>query len=407
MSKIKIFNDPIYGFIMVPDGILMKLIDHPWFQRLRRIKQLGLSHFVYPGAVHTRFHHALGAFHLMTKALDILRFKGQDIRQEEYEAAQIAALLHDIGHGPFSHVLEHSLVPLDHEILTGWIMDALNREFDGRLDLAIEIFSGRYPRRFLCELVASQLDVDRMDYLNRDSFYSGVVEGTIGCDRILNMMDIADDRLVVEEKSALSIENYLGARRLMYWQVYMHKTSLIAEHMLQQLLIQVKQREGSGLDSGRLGYFMQWPGSFDPFANTGELLHHYQSIDDSDIEQLLKACRDASHPLIAFLANGLLSRKFLKIAIQEQPPDEETLRYYRDQTQLLLHFDPVETAQLISTNVLEFSGYSTQDDEVLIRTKTNAIRKLSEIVQLSHFTRHEMKYYLAYPKEIPPRYPEP
>ncbi|MGB3228401.1 MAG: HD domain-containing protein [Saprospiraceae bacterium] len=400
MSTIKIFNDPIYGFIQVPNGILIELIDHPWFQRLRRIKQLGLSHFVYPGAVHTRFHHALGAFHLMTKSLEILKLKGQIISQEEFEAAQIAALLHDIGHGPFSHVLEHSLVPVDHEVLTVLIMKELNLQFQGKLQLAIDIFQGFYSRPFFYQLVASQLDVDRMDYLNRDSFYSGVVEGTIGNDRILSMMDVADEQLIFEEKAALSIENYLAARRLMYWQVYMHKTSLVAEHMLQVLLVSCKTLKIDPVHTTGLSYFMQLPQSFNIDDNATELLKYYQKIDDTDIELLLKQCVDSNNEFVSYLSSCLLSRKFFKNILSNEHFDLDWIKELRTKTKHLFNLDIIDSKLLVSENELSFSAYELGDSEVKIRTKNNTVKRLSEIIAIDYFTRREVKYFLTIPKEL-------
>jgi len=400
-SPVKIINDPIYGFIMVPKGILTDLMDHPWFQRLRRIKQLGLSHFVYPGAVHTRFQHALGAFHLMTKSLETLKLKGYPINAEEFEAAQIAILLHDVGHGPFSHVLEHSLVPVDHENLTLLIMNDLNQEFNGALNLAIQIFQKKYHRQFLCQLVSSQLDVDRMDYLNRDSFFTGVVEGTIGYDRILNMMGIDHDRLVFEEKAVLSIESYLSARRLMYWQVYMHKTSLMAEHMLEVLLSMCKL-ETANLQSApeSLHYFL-----FGNLQNTAEkdpnsLLRAFQKIDDNDIEMLLKTCSRSKDHLISYLANCLLSRKFFKLIYNKLNFSQDVLQGYRKQTENTLAISQNDSSMLVQENYSEFQAYNLNEDEIMIQTKSYGIIKLSEAISLEHFTIKELKFFIGIPKEI-------
>lgn len=400
MSAIKIFNDPIYGFIKIPNGILMDLIDHPWFQRLRRIKQLGLSHFVYPGAVHTRFHHALGAFHLMTKSLEILRLKGQSISDDEFVAAQIAALLHDIGHGPFSHVLEHSLVPVEHEFLTLEIMKVLNIQFQGKLNLAISIFQGTYSRPFFNQLVASQLDVDRMDYLNRDSFYSGVEEAAIGNERILTMMDVVDGHLVFEEKAALSIENYLAARRLMYWQVYMHKTSLVAEQMLQILLTVCKKSKEMSIPSAGLTYFMNLPEAFDLNHNVLDLLEHYQLIDDTDIEILLKQCVGSKNNLISYLATCLLSRKFFKIKISNHHFDAAWVTTVQQKTNHLFKIEPSHSGLLISENEFSFSAYEMGSQEVKMRTKNNEIKNLSEIIDIGYFAKKEIKYFMLMPREL-------
>jgi uncharacterized protein len=258
MVKKKIFNDPVYGFINVPYGIIFDLVEHPYFQRLRRIKQVSLTHYVYPGALHTRFHHALGALHLMSQAIDVLRSKGAQITDEEADAVSIAILLHDIGHGPFSHTLEHTLINVSHETLSLLFMQKLNEEFGGTLDLAIRIFRDDYPKKFLHQLVSSQLDMDRMDYLTRDSFFTGVYEGVIGYDRIIKMLSVHDGELVVEEKGIYSIEKFLIARRLMYWQVYLHKTVLSAELMLIRTMRRAKELAHAGATlevSGNLAFF--------------------------------------------------------------------------------------------------------------------------------------------------------
>ncbi|HRG67541.1 MAG: HD domain-containing protein [Saprospiraceae bacterium] len=399
-NPVKIINDPIYGFIMVPKGILTDLMDHPWFQRLRRIKQLGLSHFVYPGAVHTRFQHALGAFHLITKSLEALKLKGYKITPEEMEAAQIAILLHDVGHGPFSHVLEHSLVPVDHENLTLLIMQDLNKEFNGALELAIQIFQKKYPKYFLSQLVSSQLDVDRMDYLNRDSFFTGVAEGTIGYDRILNMMGIDNERLVFEEKAVLSIESYLSARRLMYWQVYMHKTSLMAEHMLQVLLSLCKlEAEMVPLAPKGLHYFLYEKKQKGNLEDPASLLNAFKNIDDNDIEMLLKNCIHSADKLIAYLANCLLSRKFFKIIYNQSNFSNELITQYREQTETSLLISKTHSSKLVYENPLEFQAYNPFEDEIMIQTKSSGIIKLSEAITIDHFTKKELKYFLGIPKE--------
>ncbi len=398
MPGIKILNDPIYGFIMVPKGLILDLVDHPWFQRLRRIKQLGLGCYIYPGAVHSRFHHALGVFHLATQAIEILRQKSHPVTREEAEAVTIAALLHDVGHGPFSHVLEHSLVPLEHEKLTLWIMEALNEDLKGRLDLAIEIFKGNYHKSFLCKLVASQLDLDRMDYLNRDSFYSGVVEGTIGYHRLLTMMDVEEGKLVFEEKAGLSIENYLGARRLMYWQVYMHKTSVSAENMLQSLLARCKQLQLNRFASPALEYFIALDRHLDWKSQTEYLLNQFQKIDDTDVEMFLKCCQYADDPMVSFLAKGLIQREFFKVEVLDKAIDEESLlkRKHMCIEQLGWHVD--EANDLVQLNKIDFNAYEKGDQEIWIRTKKNEIVPASEILSLQHLSNVESRYYLCYPK---------
>lgn len=290
MQGVKIFNDPVYGFIDIPRGLLLDLIDHPWFQRLRRIKQTGMAALVYPGALHTRFHHALGALHLMQEAVAVLRRKGVPISEAEQEAVCAAILLHDIGHGPFSHALEHTLVDLHHEELSLMMMQKLNQQFGGALNLAIEIFTDMYPRRFLHQLVSGQLDMDRMDYLNRDSFYSGVTEGMIGYDRIIKMLYVVDDQLVVEEKGIYSIEKFLMARRFMYLQVYVHKTSLSAESMLIALLNRAKELSVAGQvlpASPWLSFFLANQSVSQSFTQD-EIIDQFVQLDDSDIVVAMK-----------------------------------------------------------------------------------------------------------------------
>src|SRR5690606_9659452 len=305
LNKKKIINDPVYGFIHIQSELIFDIISHPWFQRLRNIKQLGLTDLVYPGAVHTRFQHALGAMHLMGRVLDNLRFKGVEISQEEYEAAQLAVLLHDIGHGPFSHALEHSLLPgIKHESISYLMMSALNTEFDGALDLALRIFRNSYPRKFFSQLVSSQLDIDRLDYLNRYCFFSGVQEGHIGVDRIILMLSVHEDQLVVEEKGIYSIENFLNARRLMYWQVYLHKTTVAAERMLVNLIrrAQVLIRAGENIPaSDPLKTFLKATCNLESLKAHPQSLHAFGKLDDHDIMGAIKFWRHHPDKILAIL----------------------------------------------------------------------------------------------------------
>ena len=323
-NRQKIFNDPVYGFVSVPRGILLDLIDHPYFQRLRRIRQLGLTPYVYPGALHTRFHHALGALHLMQEAIETLRQKGTSITEEEAEAACIAILLHDIGHGPLSHALEHTLLELHHEEISSLFMQELNLEFEGRLTLAISIFRDTYDKKFLHQLVSGQLDMDRMDYLNRDSFFTGVSEGVIGYDRIIKMLAVHEGQLVVEEKGIYSIEKFLMARRLMYWQVYLHKTGVAAEKMLIHTLKRARflAMESRPLEAPRhLGWFLyKKPGeATDPL----ELLTHFARLDDNDITAAIKYWTESSDFTLAFLSKGLLDRKLFRLEWHNQAVSPE------------------------------------------------------------------------------------
>ena len=327
MKNKKILNDPVYGFVGIPHGIIFSLVEHPFFQRLRRIKQTSLTHFVYPGALHTRFHHAIGALHLMQQAIEVLRSKDVDITPEEAEGACIAILLHDIGHGPFSHTLEHTLFNgVTHEELSLLFMERLNEIFDGQLSLAIDIFRGNYPKQFLHQLISGQLDMDRMDYLNRDSFFTGVHEGVIGYDRIIKMLSVQNGELVVEEKGIYSIEKFLIARRLMYWQVYLHKTVLSAEQMLIVALLRAKAltRQGHQLPaSPPLAFFLQRePSRADFEQERDQLLGQFAQLDDFDIVSALKSWMFADDKLLAFLSSSIINRRLFRLEFSHTPFDK-------------------------------------------------------------------------------------
>ena len=401
MKKTKIFNDPIYGLVEIPNGLIFNLLEHPYFQRLRRIKQLGLTDYVYPGAIHTRFHHAIGAFHIMGKAIEVLRSKGNTISEEEKRGVQIAILLHDIGHGPFSHALEHTLSPLHHEELSLLIMESLNIEFDHQLDMAIDIFKGVYPKKFLHQLISGQLDMDRMDYLKRDSFFTGVHEGVIGHERIIQMMDVVDDKLVLEEKAIYSIEKFLIARRLMYWQVYLHKTVLAAEQMIIRLIrtAQTLVLKGEDLPCTRsLNYFLTRDKKED-FEDKVEMLSHYQNLDDYDIISAVKEWVNHKDPVLAFLSKSILYRKLFKIELGNEPIAEDKI--LKIQRKLEKVFD----SQLIRGNLI-FKGvesntpYSKSDEEIQILLKTGDVRPLSEISDYGLEDKIITKHYLCYPKNI-------
>jgi HD superfamily phosphohydrolase len=320
INKNKIFNDPVYGFITLPSDLIFDIIEHPWFQRLRRIRQLGLTHMVYPGALHTRFHHALGALHLMTEAIESIKSKGHEITKEEETGAHIAILLHDIGHGPFSHALENSIVTgISHETLSNLMMEELNKEFNGQLSIAIEIFKNTYKKKFLHQLVSSQLDMDRLDYLNRDSFYTGVMEGTIGSQRIIKMLNVFNDELVVDEKGLYSIEKFIISRRLMYWQVYLHKTVLSAENMLVNILKRAKELVQSGeqlFTTPALDYFLKNDINSENLKNKEEFLNVYSQLDDYDIYCTLKVWCGHSDTVLSKLCKGMINRKLYKISLQ-------------------------------------------------------------------------------------------
>lgn len=334
LNKKKIFNDPVYGFITLPGELMFDLVEHPYFQRLRRIKQLGLSEYVYPGALHTRFHHALGAMHLMGQAIQTLRNKGHLISDDECEAAQVAILLHDIGHGPFSHVLECCILEnVPHEAISLHLMHDLNRQFNGALSLAIRMFEGSYERPFFHQLISSQLDMDRMDYLNRDSFYTGVAEGTIGAERLIKLLDLVDDALVVEEKGILSVENFLNARRIMYWQVYLHKTSICVESMLVQVLRRARYLTGRGETLFALpdfAIFLHESVSLDEFRSQPRYLTAFTRLDDTDVWACLKAWRYHDDPVLSALCIMLLDRHLFKIVLATEPFSRAFVQQFDD-----------------------------------------------------------------------------
>ncbi|MBK8555740.1 MAG: HD domain-containing protein [Lewinellaceae bacterium] len=397
-QKRKIFNDPVYGFVTVPYGLLLQLIDHPYFQRLRRIRQVGLSHFVYPGALHTRFHHALGALHLMQEAIEVLRFKGADITEEEAEAACVAILLHDIGHGPYSHALEHTLIDLHHEDLSLLFMQELNQQMEGKLELAIRIFSDQYPKQFLHQLVSGQLDMDRMDYLNRDSFFTGVSEGVIGYDRIIKMLAVHDGELVVEEKGIYSIEKFLLARRLMYWQVYLHKTCVAAEQMLIHVLKRATQlaRSGVALECPRdLSWFLH--GGAAHVDDVSVVLQHFARLDDSDIAAALKAWVYSDDFLLSYLSSALLDRRLFRLEWLTMPATEA---YQKEICEKLSpHFSPdVDISSLVFGGKESNRPYDEAKDQIKILFKNGNVLPIEKCSDVPLFTQLVTKYYLCYPK---------
>ena len=407
MNKKKIFNDPVYGFITVPSELLFDIIEHPYFQRLRRIKQLGLTDFVYPGALHTRFHHAVGAMHLMDNALQTLSSKNNQISDKEYEASLIAILLHDIGHGPFSHALETTIFQnVSHEQLSVHIMHQLNDVFDGRLSLAIQIFSNQYPRRFFHQLVSSQLDVDRLDYLNRDSFYTGVLEGKIGADRIIKMLNVADDRLVVEEKAIYSIENCLVSRRLMYWQVYLHKTVLSAEHMLIKMVQRARFLQQSGVDipaSPSLKFFLAENISLADFEAENTILQKFTSLDDYDIWHGVKSW--CAHPdkILSMLATSLLERKLFKILISNRPFEEDILLGISELVMEKFNINEFEVPYLMISGKISNNAYEAHGRSIDMLTKLGHIvdvANASDLPNIHALSTTVEKYYVCYPKEI-------
>jgi uncharacterized protein len=395
--KGKIVNDPIYGFIRLQHPLVMEVISHPWYQRLRRIHQMALASMVYPGAVHTRLHHSLGAYHLMGVALNELRRKGVDITDEEFTAAQIAILLHDIGHGPYSHALEGLLLPgISHESLSLQMMQALNRQMNGSLDIAIAIFVGNYPKHFLHQLVSGQLDVDRMDYLTRDSFFTGVSEGVIGYDRILTMLTVHDGRLMVEEKAIYSIEKFLMARRLMYWQAYLHKTVLVAEQMLVRIIR--RAREIKAETAPNLSAFLHYDQTVSlPDDN---LLHRFAQLDDIDIMMAIKNWRNHGDTVLNLLCGWLLDRNLLKTKIQDTPIEEAVFSGKWQEIQKITGWTDEETAYFVFTGKAENTMYKTDDEHIEILFKNGEILDISEVN--TSLIRQKMaatvgKFYICYP----------
>ena len=363
-NKNKILNDPVYGFITIQHELTFDLMDHPFVQRLRRISQLGLSHLVYPGAVHNRFHHAIGALHLMQEAIAVLRAKGTDISDQEGEAVCAAILLHDIGHGPFSHALEHSIVKgVRHEDISALIMSRLNEELNGALDTAIAIFNDHHPKRFLHQLVSSQLDMDRMDYLARDSFYSGVAEGKIGSERIIKMLAVKDDRLVVEEKGIYSIEKFLMARRLMYWQVYLHRTVLCAEFMLMRVLKRAKALALSGADvftTPALSIFINESLDRAKFIADPEILNRFCELDDSDITCALKVWQHHDDPILSELSKRIVHRNLFQIELRSQPFSNNEVETTIQDVGKGLGISQEDAAQFVINDTIHNSLYSEE-----------------------------------------------
>jgi len=380
--KGKIINDPVYGFIRFPETEILQLMDHKWFQRLRNIRQMGPAHLVYPGAVHTRFHHSLGAVHLMGKALDELKAKGINITEKECLAARIAILLHDIGHGPFSHALEHTLVHgISHEHISALIMNVLNIEFNGMLDGAVRIFDQSYEKPYLHQLVSSQLDVDRMDYLNRDSFYTGVSEGVIGYDRILQMLTVIDGQLMVEEKGVHSVEKFIIARRLMYWQVYLHKTVLGAETLLINILKRAKELAKKGTDlyaSPALKHFLYNDIDLQEFESDPQHLERYCMLDDIDIMASIKEWCNNSDRILSMLCRMMQYRKLYKV-ILTSGSIEEVAGQKRALLMKELNLGPEEIEYFVTTGVTSKDTYNINDERIQIAMKDGTVKDISEI----------------------------
>jgi HD superfamily phosphohydrolase len=405
-NKRKIINDPLYGFINLPSPFHYDLIDHPWFQRLRRIRQLGMTFYVYPSANHTRFQHTLGAAHLMNMALDVIARKDYPVSPSERDAAIAAILLHDIGHGPFSHALENSIVQkVGHERLSVLFMEKLNREYGGELDLTLRIFQDEYSRSFLHQLVSSQLDMDRLDYLNRDSFFTGVTEGVVGSERIIKMLKVVDDQLVVERKGIYSVERYLISRRLMYWQVYLHKTVMAAEQMLVKTLSRARELAFNGTElftTPALREFL-YPGplSESPLRDPDRLLESFAGLDDTDVFASVKVWAAHSDRLLSFLAGGLLNRSLFGIRIRKTPWDEEIIRDLRKQVVDRMGFSEAEAAYLVFSDIITNNTYAENDDQIYLYENSGHLVTLpdaSDIINIPMLGQSDQKYYLCFPK---------
>ena len=415
METAKIINDPVFGFIRVPRGLMLDIVRHPAFYRLSRIKQLGGANIVYPGAQHTRFQHSLGAFHLMGKAIQSLQQKGHFIFDSEAEAVQAAILLHDIGHGPFSHVLEHTLISgVSHEDISLMVMEQMNEEFRGQLSLAIKIFKDEYPKRFLHQLISSQLDMDRLDYLKRDAFFTGVNEANIGSSRIIDMLDMVDDQLVVDKKGSYSIENYLVSRRLMYWQVYLHKTSVAAEHVMINALLRAKQlahEELSTLNakhstlnvqlfaSPALRFFLYNDIDRKTFFQNPDCLRHYLTLDDNDIWSAMKVWCEHPDPILSMLSRDFINRNIFKIEISDQPVSDERKQEKLQELSQRYGISLADANYLIANIEVGKDMYSLDDDQIEIRFNdgsTHNLTEASDMLSPSLASKKVRKHYFCY-----------
>ncbi len=415
METAKIINDPVFGFIRVPRGLMLDIVRHPAFYRLSRIKQLGGANIVYPGAQHTRFQHSLGAFHLMGKAIQSLQQKGHFIFDSEAEAVQAAILLHDIGHGPFSHVLEHTLISgVSHEDISLMVMEQMNEEFRGQLSLAIKIFKDEYPKRFLHQLISSQLDMDRLDYLKRDAFFTGVNEANIGSSRIIDMLDMVDDQLVVDKKGIYSIENYLVSRRLMYWQVYLHKTSVAAEHVMINALLRAKQiahEELSTLNakhstlnvqlfaSPALRFFLYNDIDRKTFFQNPDCLRHYLTLDDNDIWSAMKVWCEHPDPILSMLSRDFINRNIFKIEISDQPVSDERKQEKLQELSQRYGISLADANYLIANIEVGKDMYSLDDDQIEIRFNdgsTHNLTEASDMLSPSLASKKVRKHYFCY-----------
>ena len=395
----------MYGFISLQGGIILNLIEHPYFQRLRRISQLGLTSLVYPGALHTRFHHAIGAMHLMQKAINVLRSKGHEISNKEAEGAKIAILLHDIGHGPYSHSLEHSIVNnISHEELSLFYMHKLNNEFNGKLDLAIQIFKDEYSKSYLHQLVSSQLDMDRMDYLNRDSFYSGVQEGVVGAERIINMLDVVNDKLVVESKGIYSVEKFLIARRLMYWQVYFHKTVVSAEQMLIKVLQRAKELSQNNIDlfgTSSLQHLLNNNFTIEDFKSNPKVFEAFTELDDYDIMASIKEWQNHSDNILASLSNNIVKRELFKVTLLDEPMDDLSISRIKKNIMNAYNLDATNVNYFFLEGEITNNAYKLNDSDINILFKDNLIKDLmgaADKSTISALCKTVKKYFYCHPK---------
>ncbi len=406
IPKRKIINDPVYGFVTIRHPFILQLIDHPWFQRLRRVAQMGLSHLVYPGALHNRFQHAIGAMHLMQNAIDEIRLRNHEITEEEEVSLLAAILLHDIGHGPFSHALEFILAKdVHHEDISSVMMEKLNEDFDGKLSMAIEIFNNRYHKKFLHELVSSQLDMDRLDYLARDSFFSGVVEGQVGSERILKMLDVVNDQLVVEEKGIYSIEKFIVARRFMYWQVYLHKTVLSAEFMLISVMKRARQLALQGVDlfcSPSLRYFLYNEISQKEFTQGGEALYHYAQLDDFDITLSMKVWQTHSDKVLSTLASKIIQRDLFKIELRKEKFAGDYVSQIRTRVATYFSITEEDAQYFVLSESVDNKAYNSTSDTIKILMKTGEVldaAQVSDQLNLAAISGSVEKYFVAYPED--------
>lgn len=402
-KKRKIINDPVFGFVNISDDFIYKLIRHPYIQRLNRIRQLGLAFYVYPGAQHTRFHHTIGAMYLMDVALNNLRIKGHVISNDEYRGALAAILLHDIGHTPFSHVLEHSLIGnIHHEEISLLMAEEINKEMNGELDTAIKIFTNQYHKKFLHQLVSGQLDVDRLDYLQRDSFFTGVSEGSIGAARIMKMLDVVDDKLVVESKGIYSIENFLMSRRFMYWQVYLHKTAVSSEKMLINTIKRAKHLTSQGENlfaSPSLSFFLNNDLTTDDFKNRKEVLTHLSNLDDNDVWTALKVWQSYSDTVLSLLSSGMVNRKLYKIEITNTPHSIEKRNKYIRKYMEKYNLTDKEASYFVSTDSLATDMYNQYDESIKILFNDGTIKDISnasDMFNIELLSKKVEKYYFAY-----------